>query len=232
VANAKLLIFSKYPAAGRVMTRLCPPLTHLDAARVQRSCIRVVCERAYRSWPVRPELVVSPDDSVSAFREIVGPLIPIAAQGDGDLGARIARAASAALAAGEPTVLIVGTDSPTMPTHLLSAAVAALNSSDVVIGPTEDGGFFLVGLSKYAEGMFADIEWGSDQVSAQTTARASSCGLGVTILEPWYDLDRIADLERAVGEIRDGGPPEAVELSYVIGEVLQTTNTQTQRSKK
>jgi len=177
-------------------------------------------------------LVVSPDDSVSAFRDIVGPFVPISAQGDGDLGARMGRAASAAVGAGEAMVLIIGTDSPTMPTHLLSAAVAGLNSSDVVIGPSEDGGFYLIGISKYSDGMFADIEWGSDQVSAQTTARASSCGLAVTTLEPWYDLDRVADLERLAGEIRDGGLPEAVELSYVIDEVLHSTNKSAPRKKK
>ena len=223
----KLLIFAKYPEPGQVMTRLCPPLTPDQAASVQRACVRLLCERAFRSWPVRPVLVISPDDAERGFREFTGPYVPMMPQGNGHLGDRLTRAARTALEDGTPEVLIIRTDSPTVSDEMIEAAQAALKKSDVVIGPRDDGGFYLIGLKRFGEGMFNGIEWGSDRVTTQSVDRLKSCGMSVGMLDPWYDIGRLADLERAVRDIRAADRRDDFELLRAIEEALAAHGRQT-----
>ncbi len=220
----QLLIFAKYPTPGSVMTRLCPPLTADEAAGVQRACIRLLCERALRSWPVRPTLVASPDESEAPFREFLGPYMPIMPQGAGDLGARLTRAAKAALQEDAETVIIIGSDSPSMPRQLLIEAVHALETSDAVLGPCEDGGFYLVGLGRTHDDMFSRIDWSGDQAASQTRERLGASGLSVAEIDPWYDIDRFEDLGRVLSDIKAGGNSDDYELRRVLETILESAN--------
>jgi len=220
VANPKLLIFAKHPTPGDVMTRLCPPLTPEEAADVHRACVRLLCERAFRAWPVRPTLVISPDDAEPRFREFVGPYIPILPQGDGDLGERLTRAAEAVLQNGSPPLLIMGTDSPTMPADRLAAAQVQLKEADAVLGPCRDGGFYMLGLNRVVPGMLDGVAWGTERAAAQTIERMQSRGLKVATIDPWYDIDRPDDLERAVGDMRSAHLPDDYELLRVIEDAI------------
>ncbi len=218
------MIFAKYPAPGRVMTRLCPPATADEAAGVQRACIRLLCERALRSWPVRPTLVATPDDSEASFREFLGPYMPIVPQGDGDLGARLTRAAKAALEQDDESVIIIGSDSPTMPQQSLIDAIHALETSDAVLGPCQDGGFYLVGLARTHDDMFTGINWSGDQAASQTRERLGASGLSVTEIGPWYDVDRFEDLGRVLSDIKAGGNSDDYELRRMLETVLENAN--------
>ncbi len=220
MSNAELLIFAKYPEAGAVMTRLCPPLSAEEAATIQRACIRLLCERSFRAWPVRPRLVISPDDSESRFREFTGPYVPMVPQGEGDLGARMLRAAKATLDEGGEDVLIIGSDSPTLPERLLVDARRGLSEADVVLGPCGDGGVYVVGLRAVRAEMFAGVEWSGERVAAQMRAGAETAGLTVTTIDTWYDIDRPADLSRALEDIRSGGAFDDFELRQVLEGVL------------
>ena len=221
MADVTLLIFAKYPAAGQVMTRLCPPLTPDAAAAVQRSCIRLICERAFRDWPTRPVLCASPDDREMGFREIVGPFLPIVKQGEGDLGQRLLRGARRVLNDdGQERVLMIGSDSPTIPAERFREAGARLGSSDAVIGPAHDGGFYLIGLRKTTPGMFDGVEWGTEHAAAQTIERLRGAGMTVAELEPWYDIDRPDDLHRALHDLRTAGRRDAYELQKVVEQAL------------
>jgi rSAM/selenodomain-associated transferase 1 len=220
VPTTRLLIFAKYPEPGEVMTRLCPAITSQEAAKIQRACIRLLCERAFRSWPVRPLLFISPDDAEDRFREFANPYIPMMPQGDGDLGDRLTRAAKTAFDEGSPELLIIGTDSPTITDEMIDAAQKRLKESDVVIGPCDDGGFYLIGMKHFDDQMFKDIEWGSDRVTDQAVRQLKSRGIKVGMLEPWYDIDRPADLKRAAKDMRTADRYDAYELLRVIEEVL------------
>ena len=217
--NIKLLIFAKHPTAGQVMTRLCPPVDPEDAARIQRACIRMLCERSFRAWPVRPTLVITPDDTAESFRECVGPYVPLLPQGDGDLGARLTRVCKAQFDAGEQALLIIGTDSPTMPYDTPKLVQQKLAKADVVVGPTEDGGYYCIGLKKFDERLFADIDWGSDKVFEQTLAQAKKCKLKVETLPEWYDLDRPEDVQRSIDDIVKADHRDDFELRRVLEEV-------------
>ncbi len=202
------------------MTRLCPPLTHEQAAAVQRACIRLLCERAFRVWPVCPKLVVSPDDSEEAFRELVGPYVPILPQGDGDLGQRLTAAATAVFAAGASELMIIGSDSPTIPQDRLTAAQSALQCSDVVIGPCDDGGFYLLALKRMHDDLLTGIDWSTNRAADQTRERASACGFSVAEIDPWYDIDRFEDLERTLADIRSGNELDDFELRTTVESAL------------
>jgi uncharacterized protein len=221
VANIKLIIFAKYPEPGQVMTRLCPPLTHEVAAQIQTACIRLLCERAFRSWPVRPVLCVSPDDREDDFRKLAGPFVQIATQGEGDLGERILRMAETTLQEGEDRLLIIGSDSPTISAEHVAAATKKLSRADVVLGPCEDGGFYVLGLKRTDPKMFSGVAWGSDSACEQVKSACKACGLKVATSTSWYDIDRVSDLERAVVDIREANQRDDYQLLRTIETALE-----------
>ncbi len=232
MATTHLLIFAKYPTPGEVMTRLCPPLNADEAADVQRACIRLLCERAFRVWPVRPTLVVSPDDSEEQFRALVGPYIPLLQQGDGDLGERLARAAGSSFDAGATEVMIIGSDSPTIPEQRLIDARDALGSSDLAIGPCDDGGFYLLALKRLHDDLFRGVEWSTDRTAHQAVAQARSLGFSVSEIAPWYDIDRFEDLARTAGDIRSAGNVDDFELLRTVESALTSAEKRKTGAKK
>ncbi len=231
MSRSRLLIFAKYPEPGRVMTRLCPPLSADEAATIQRGCIRLLCERAFRAWPVRPLLVTAPDDRGEDFRTFVSPFVPLMNQGEGDLGERLLRAMESVLQADEPYVLIIGSDSPTMPPDRLTQAAEAMGRCDMVIGPAEDGGFYLIGVRRLHPDMFAGVQWGGDSVSDTVKSQATRCGLSVEVLEPWYDIDRFEDLERAARDMLSSQQRDDFELLRDIEEILNLASSRKPSAK-
>ena len=180
-----LSVFAKAPVPGRVKTRLRPVLDEEQAARLAAAFVRDTLLKAAQLGP--PVTVYYAGD-----RALLVPLAPPnvrwAEQGGGDLGARMACVPA--------PCLILGADSPHLPLSLLSAALAAVPLHDVVLGPAEDGGYFLIGLRAPQPALFDGIAWSTETVLAQTLARADALGLTVHQTPPWYDLDTPADLRR------------------------------------
>ena len=119
-------------------------------------------------------------------------------QGSGDLGNRLFRSAERAFRAGAEGVILLGADSPTLPADHLTQAVEQLVDHDAVMGPTEDGGYDLLGLKRCREwpSLLERIDWGTDRAADQTRRRAEEHGLRLAELPTWYDLDRFDDLRR------------------------------------
>jgi rSAM/selenodomain-associated transferase 2/rSAM/selenodomain-associated transferase 1 len=118
-------------------------------------------------------------------------------QAGDDLGARISAAFRELFAAGYLRVILIGSDLPTLPAERLRAADRALRTgADVVLGPAEDGGYYLVGLSGSRDAMFSGVSWGAPDVFLQTTAWAETAGLRVKTVGSWYDVDTPRDLQR------------------------------------
>ena len=180
-----LSVFAKAPVPGRVKTRLRPALSGGQAARLAAAFVRDTLLKAAQLGP--PVTVYYAGD-----RALLVPLAPPnvrwAEQAGGDLGARMACVPA--------PCLILGADSPHLPLSLLSAALAAVPLHDVVLGPAEDGGYFLIGLRAPQPALFDGIAWSTETVLAQTLARADALGLTVHQTPPWYDLDTPADLRR------------------------------------
>lgn len=188
-----LAVFAKAPLPGRVKTRLNLPPG--EAARLYAAFVRDTLHKAAALGP--PVCVFFDGD-----RALLEPLAPAgvrwADQGGGDLGARLARVPA--------PCLILGTDSPHLPQSILRGAWDALARADVVLGPAEDGGYYLIGLRVPCPLLFDDIAWSTDHVLAQTLARASALGLSVFQTPPWYDLDTPADLRRLARDL-EAVPP-------------------------
>ena len=180
-----LSIFAKAPVPGHVKTRLRPVLDEEQATRLAAAFARDTLLKAAQLGP--PVTVYYAGD-----RALLVPLAPPnvrwAEQAGGDLGARMACVPA--------PCLILGADSPHLPLSLLSAALAAVPAYDVVLGPAEDGGYFLIGLRAPQPALFDGIAWSTETVLAQTLARADALGLTVHQTPPWYDLDTPADLRR------------------------------------
>ena len=180
-----LSVFAKAPVPGRVKTRLRPALSGGQAARLAAAFVRDTLGKAARLG--QPVTVYYSGDR-ALLEPLALPGVRWAEQGGGDLGARMARVPA--------PCLILGADSPHLPLSLLSAALAAVPAYDVVLGPAEDGGYFLIGLRAPQPALFDGIAWSTETVLAQTLARADALGLTVHQTPPWYDLDTPADLRR------------------------------------
>jgi hypothetical protein len=118
-----------------------------------------------------------------------------------DVGRCLRVAIARLLRAGFSPVVAVNSDGPTLPARYIEQAVERLSGSDVVLGPAEDGGYYLVGVRQEQPGLFANIEWSSPRVRAQTLERAAALGLNVAELPAWYDIDTPAEFERLRAEL-------------------------------
>ncbi|MBW8016502.1 MAG: DUF2064 domain-containing protein [Planctomycetes bacterium] len=192
----KLILFTRYPVAGKTKTRLIPELGREDAARLQEimTGYAVLNARCYGALSGVQIEICYDGASKRNMHRWLGNGLEFIRQGDGDLGQRMNRAFDRAFQAGYECVVIMGCDCPQIDVKCLSEAFDALKENDVTIGPAMDGGYYLIGLSKPVEKLFADINWGSEFVFDQTLAVIESEKLKVTKLEKLSDVDCPEDL--------------------------------------
>ncbi|MBN2808339.1 MAG: TIGR04283 family arsenosugar biosynthesis glycosyltransferase [Deltaproteobacteria bacterium] len=193
-----LVVFTRYPRSGQTKTRLIPLLGADGAALVQRLMTEqvVATARQFARLPGRRLKVCA---TGAAFRDLglwLGFDLDYCDQGDGDLGQRLARAVSTALACGAASVIVVGADCPDLSLAYLERAEKALAAGvDLVLGPALDGGYYLIGMSKFDSSLFTDIPWGTAKVLSATLKVAGRAGWQVRQLPPLADIDRPEDLE-------------------------------------
>lgn len=185
VPKRLLGIMVKEPVAGRVKTRLSPPLTPDEAARLYTVAMQETIERfAAGAVPV----VLFYDGSTEYFRQKSGAL-PLLPQVDGDLGQRMAAALSALLATGCKAAALIGSDCPDLPIEQVETAFAALATHDLVTIPAGDGGYVLVGQSRPCPEIFQEIPWSSHEVLHRTRLRAEQFAFSYCERGRWADID-------------------------------------------
>lgn len=183
----RIVLFTRFPEAGRAKTRLIPALGPDRAAALHRRLTeRTLAAVRASGLPFELRVTGAPP---SAFADWLGP-VPIADQGEGDLGERLARAGPP-----YPTIFI-GADAPDLTADLLLAAAAALATCPATIGPAEDGGYWLLGLAQPVDGVFAGVDWGTAAVFAQSVDRLAASGIVPHLLPRLADCDRPEDLAR------------------------------------
>lgn len=201
MAVDRILVFAKRPAAGRVKTRLTPPLPPDEAANVYEACVRDVITLAARQR-ARVELWYHEEPRARAWFEDEMPHTFTHGQSDGDLGAKMRDAFTRSFANGAQRVVIIGSDSPTLPETVLNTAFDDLHEADVVIGPSVDGGYYLIGVRAdalpKADALFDAMSWSTPDVFRTTVERIESAGLASRVLPGWYDVDTIEDLRQAL----------------------------------
>ncbi len=188
-----LLVFAKAPVAGEVKTRLAAGVGDHAAAEIYRVMGRRIVE-AVRNGAWRTVVCYAPPGALTEVREWLGEDHEYWAQRSGDLGARMDQALRAALAQA-PRACVVGTDAPDLDAARVGEAFEALDGADVVFGPADDGGYYLLALRAPARPeLFRRMPWGTSEVLARSRERAELLGLSVAMLDPLRDVDTMSDL--------------------------------------
>ena len=196
-ASVAIAIMAKAPRAGQVKTRLCPPLTAEEAAALYRSFLADKIAQIRTLRAARPAIAFTPEDERGAF-ESLAPGFHLVLQRGPDLGSRLLNGLTELLGDGTTAAVAVDSDTPTLPTAFLQQAIdlLVLGQVDVVLGPTEDGGYYLIGVRRAHPELFSGIPWSTPGVLSETLARAGAAGLRTVCLPPWFDVDTPADLQR------------------------------------
>jgi rSAM/selenodomain-associated transferase 1 len=192
MALTRIVIFAKAPVPGAVKTRLIPALGDNGAARLASEMLADTAAAAVAANLSEPELCVVPPPGSAEWAPFVPPGVRVTDQGSGDLGERLARAAGRVLAAGERPLLI-GSDCPAIDAKLLRAAADRLDTHDAIIHPAQDGGYVLLGLTRFDPSLFSGIVWSSASVAAETIDRIHALGWSLQIGETLRDIDRPED---------------------------------------
>src|SRR6478672_558298 len=232
-----LAVMTKAPQAGRVKTRFVPPLTPEEAAELNKCFLRdtvaaiwSVCSRrsvgdaskmqfehagashSEAATAARGIAVYTPVGAESAYTDVLpGDFSLLPQRGDG-FGERLYFAVEDLFKCGFGSVCLIDSDSPTVPTENFEQAVELLNTTEdrVVLGPSDDGGYYLVGVKKPHQHLFEQIDWSTERVLNQTIQRATEIGLEVKLLPTGYDVDDGASLRRLCNEILAGTTPPDV----------------------
>lgn len=201
MARSVVVIMAKEPAAGRTKTRLSPPLSPSDAARLYEAMLGDTIALVSSVRGVRLALAITPVGAIEAWRpRLPGDALLLPVDG-ATVGACLSEATRRVFAAGFSRVIAINSDGPTLPAARIEQADALLERTDVVLGPSEDGGYYLIGLRHPGPDLFRDIAWSTAHVMAQTLERVEKLGRSVALLAPWYDIDTAADVERLRAEL-------------------------------
>jgi hypothetical protein len=191
-----LIIFTRYPEPGKTKTRLIPALGAEGAATLQRQMTEHTLDQvkelqAKRLVSVEVYFVGGNQQLMQSW---LGTSVIYRQQGDGDLGRRMAIAFQTALEAGKQRVVVIGTDCPDLKAEVMVKAFHALEQHDLVLGPAQDGGYYLIGLCRLIPELFTGISWSTAEVLQQTMSIAQRLELAVAYLPRLSDVDRPEDL--------------------------------------
>ncbi|CAI2717962.1 TIGR04282 family arsenosugar biosynthesis glycosyltransferase [Nitrospina watsonii] len=188
-----LILFARDPELGKVKTRL---QSSLDAETTYRLYLRILADSVAKVCAVEGVdrfIGVYPSHQSGFFDAVVasGRAQTFPQEGD-DLGMRMRHAFEHRFAEGYETVVIIGSDSPTLPAAYIRQALDS--DRDAMLGPSADGGYYLIGMNRRVTDVFEGVRWGSGHVLTETLARLKAAEAGLTLLPVWYDVDRPEDL--------------------------------------
>ena len=191
-----LIIFAKAPVPGQVKTRLQPHLSPEECANLHAFFIIDTINIAKRAEEAETFLFCYPGTENHFFQKVSKDFdIKLMSQKGNDLGERMEHAIKSSISKGYNKVVIIGSDSPDLPVEYIQNGFKRLDTSDMVIGPSADGGYYLIGGTKELP-VFDGIQWSGCQVFNMTVEKAKERGLTVSILDEWYDIDTVEDLQR------------------------------------
>ena len=224
-SRVALCIMAKAPVAGQVKTRLCPPLSAADAAELSRCFILDKVAQVREVTRAEPVVAYAPEDAAAVF-EALAPGFTLLPQRGHELTARILSILERFFADGCDAAIMIDSDTPTLPVGLLENAVTLVASGeyDLVLGPSDDGGYYLIGMRRLRTELFEGMPWSTPAVFEETLRRADALGLRTAQLPPWYDVDTAVDLARLTAELAGGPGGGARETrEFVLGRLAGRT---------
>lgn len=231
VTRCALGVMTKIPRVGNVKTRLTPPLTSKESATLSNCFLRDTAEaisEISRRTAVSCIGIYTPSGEEAWYRGMLPGEFELVLQRGANLGDRLTNAAKDILEIGFASVCLVGSDSPTIPLCVYEQAVRCLEQAGdrIVLGPSDDGGYYLIGMKKSHDAIFQRIAWSTEHVLSQTLERAVEIGINVKILPRWYDVDDRVALKRLCRDLfeSDSNAEEAYEAPHTrswLEEFLQ-----------
>lgn len=208
-----LAVMAKAPRAGKVKTRLQPPLSADEAAALNVCFLRDTAENiaaVMNEGGAQGLICYTPVGDEAAFDGLLPEGFALIAQRGDGFGERLLCASEDILSCGFGAVCLIDSDSPTLPTSALRATVCELARPGVraVVGPSEDGGYYLIGLKRAEPGLFERITWSTEHVYTETVERVREVGMELVELPKWYDVDDAATLAVLERELLNGQRPE------------------------
>jgi uncharacterized protein len=206
-----IAVMAKASQGGRTKTRLCPPLTPDEAASFNTAFLKDISDNliaASAESSIAGSMAYAPPGSEDFFQSHLPASISLHEVWYPDFGLCLKAALRRQFEAGHSAACVLNSDSPTLPVALLTQMVRLLQEPGerAVLGPSMDGGYYLLACKSIHPRLFQDIAWSTDAVAAQTLDRAREIGLPIHILPAWYDVDDCGAIDLLIGELLDGKP--------------------------
>jgi rSAM/selenodomain-associated transferase 1 len=211
IAFCGIAVMAKASCPGKVKTRLCPPLKSGEAAALNTAFLQDIAENliaAAAQASIAGSMVYGPPGSEAFFRSCIPAQIALREVWHPDLGACLIEALDGLFSAGHEAACVLNSDSPTLPASMLVEMVNVLAGPGdrAVLGPSADGGYYLLACKTVHTRLFEDIAWSTGIVTAQTLDRAAEIGLPVHLLPEWYDIDDCGTIRLLMSELLEGHP--------------------------
>ncbi len=208
--SCAIAVMAKAPIPGKTKTRLVPPLSYAEAAELNAAFLADIAENlaeAAAQVAIAPFMAFGPPGTAPYFESNLPRDVGLFEIWLPNFGDCLHATIAALLDMGYGAACVLNSDSPTLPTDYLvtMAQMLAEPGDRAVLGPSTDGGYYLLALKRPHRRLFDDIAWSTEQVAAQTRARATELGLELVELPPWYDVDDAQSLHRLVGDIAGTG---------------------------
>jgi rSAM/selenodomain-associated transferase 1 len=205
---------AKASIPGRTKTRMVPPLSEEEAANLNTVFLRDAADNILSAATIAGIsgwVAYAPAGSEAFFRSHLPGEIGLLETVAPTLGECLQHASATLLSMGYGAVCLINSDSPTLPVDYLVTAATALSAPGdrIVLGPSTDGGYYLVGMKRAQAGLFKDIAWSTDRVFSQTVSRAQALGLSISQLRAWYDVDDAETLQALIDEVLGGKQPQS-----------------------
>jgi len=229
--DTSILLFVKYPEKGKVKLRLSRDLDEDIVLELYRCFVQDTLV-TIKKIDVPFFICFHPPDAQSKFQDWLGSTLQFLPQRGNDLGARMKNSFIEAFIKGFRKAILIGSDSPDLPEDIIIQAFNILQTKDIVIGPTIDGGYYLIGFrtSTFTPSVFEKIHWSSPLVFQETMMKLKQAHRSVGLLPVWSDIDTLSDLHNLVRRTRNTSFKSSNTMTYIHQHPIRMENDHEKKS--
>lgn len=226
-----LLLFVKYPEKGKVKFRLCRDLDEEIVQELYRCFVQDTL-KSIKKINAPFFICFHPPDAQSKFQSWLGSTLLFLPQRGNDLGERMKNSFTEVFTKGFQKAILMGSDSPDLPEDIITQAFTTLQTKDIVLGPSVDGGYYLIGFraSTFIPSVFEEIHWSSPLVFQQTMMKLTQAHRSVGLLPVWSDIDTLSDLKNLVSRTKNTSFKSSNTMTYIHHHSIQVENDNEKKS--